>query len=130
MDKAWFGPGKKGLPPRRQETPVAKVDLHKLVAEQFVCFKCSRPAPVHVWLNGQLWNEIKPDYSGRADSGGVLCLYCMSDVLAKMGYKDGTVGLTISNGPFCNMKWGSIVQPFEDRIAELESQIAAGEDGT
>ena len=89
---------------------------------EFTCHKCKRPAPVHVWLDGQLWNEIKPDYSSRSDSGGVLCLYCMSDVLTARGFKDGSVGLSISNGPFCNMKWGSIIDPMNARIAELEAE--------
>lgn len=33
MTDVWFGPGKKGLPPRRSNLEPTKVDLHRLVAQ-------------------------------------------------------------------------------------------------
>lgn len=84
------------------EEALAKLcELESQHPQPFECADCGRPSHVHVWLDEATWRQVRPDH--RAPSGGVLCLYCMSDRLEGLGYEEASVTLTVSNGPFCTM---------------------------
>lgn len=69
----------------------------------FTCQGCGRPAPIHVFLAEAAWNQIAPNHDRRT---GVLCLYCMSDRLAALGWSEATAPCMVSNGPLANVRIG------------------------